>query len=149
MRGYWQDPAATDAAIDAGGWMHSGDLAVMDAAGYVQIVGRLKDMIIRGGENISPREVENLLYTFPGVSEAHVVGVPSPRLGEEVVAFVRPQPGVTLDEAALAAFCRERLAAYKVPRWWRIVDGFPMTVTGKVQKFRLREQAARELNPGN
>jgi len=143
MLGYWDDPEATAAAIDAGGWMHTGDLATMDEDGYVTIVGRIKDMIIRGGENIYPREIEEFLHTIPGVADAHVIGVPSERYGEEVMAWVKPQPGAALTEDDLVAACRAAIARYKVPRYWRIVDGFPMTVTGKVQKFRLRELAAR------
>jgi fatty-acyl-CoA synthase len=142
MLGYWGDEEATARAIDADGWMHTGDLATMDEDGYVSIVGRIKDMIIRGGENISPREIEEVLHTLPGVAEAHVVGVPSERYGEEVMAWVKPRAGAELTGEALAEACRGRLARYKVPRHWRIVDGFPMTVTGKVQKYRLRELAA-------
>jgi fatty-acyl-CoA synthase len=142
MLGYWGDVEATAAAIDADGWMHAGDLATMDDDGYVSIVGRIKDMIIRAGENISPREIEEFLHTLPGVAEAHVVGVPSDRYGEEVMAWVKPTAGASLVEAELLEACRGRLARYKIPRYWRVVDGFPMTVTGKVQKYRLRELAA-------
>jgi fatty-acyl-CoA synthase len=145
MRGYWGDEAATAASIDEGGWMHSGDLAVMEADGYVRIVGRLKDMIIRGGENISPREIEEILHTHPAVAEAQVIGVPSAKYGEEVMAWVRLGPGGQADEAALVAFCKQRLAGYKVPRFWRFTEAFPMTVTGKIQKFRLREMAVELL----
>jgi fatty-acyl-CoA synthase len=145
MRGYWNDEPATRTAIDAGRWMHSGDLAVMDEAGYVHIVGRLKDMIIRGGENIYPREVEAVLHQHPAVSEAQVVGVPSRKYGEEVMAWVRLAPGASASEEELERHCRERLAAYKRPRYWRFVEAFPMTVTGKVQKFRLREMAVELL----
>src|SRR5947209_20293537 len=144
MRGYWEDEQATRAAIDSG-WMRSGDLAAMDGEGYVHIVGRLKDVIIRGGENISPREIEEVLHTHPDVSEEQVVGVPSRKYGEEVMAWVRPRPGQAVAEEELARHCRERLAAFKVPRHWRFVDSFPMTVTGKVQKFRLREMAVELL----
>jgi fatty-acyl-CoA synthase len=144
MIGYWDDPAATAAAIDADGWMHTGDLAVMDDDGYVSIVGRIKDMIIRGGENIYPREIEELLHGLDGVADAHVIGVPSEHYGEEVMAWVKPRPGAHLTADGLEAATRGRIAGYKVPRHWRIVDEFPMTVTGKVQKFRLRELA---LNP--
>jgi fatty-acyl-CoA synthase len=149
MRGYWRDEAATRAAVDAAGWMHSGDQAVMRADGYVCITGRLKDLIIRGGENIAPREVEDVLLTHSAVREAQVVGVPSERYGEEVMAWVRLAPGAAADAGALSAHCRERLAGYKVPRHWRFVDAFPMTATGKVQKYRLREMAAeRPGGPG-
>ena len=146
MLGYWDDPAATAAAIDDQGWMHSGDLAVMDPDGYLRIVGRIKDMIIRGGENIYPREIEEFLHTLPEISDVHVIGVPSDRYGEEVMAWVRLRPGVRLNEAELAAACRGRIAAHKIPRYWRVVDEFPMTVTGKVQKFRMRAAAAQSMN---
>jgi fatty-acyl-CoA synthase len=145
MRGYWQDDRATRNSIDAGGWMHSGDLAVMDEDGYLHIVGRLKDMIIRGGENIYPREVEAVLHTHPAVSEAQVIGIPSRRYGEEVMAWVRLKPNGKANEGELKNYCQERLAGYKVPRCWRFVETFPMTVTGKVQKYRLREMAIAEL----
>ena len=145
MKGYWRDPEATARAIDASGWMHSGDLATMDADGYVNIVGRIKDMIIRGGENIYPREIEEYLHTHPAVSEAQVIGVPSARYGEEVMAWVRCVPGQTASEEELLAHCRGRIATYKIPRYWKLVDEFPMTVTGKVQKFRMREVAIAEL----
>jgi fatty-acyl-CoA synthase len=146
MRGYWNDEAATNAAIDAAGWMHSGDLAVMEESGYVHIVGRLKDMIIRGGENISPREIEEILVAHPDVSEVQVVGVPSRKYGEEVMAWVRPRPGATPNEQELTAYCRARLATFKVPRYWQIVETFPMTVTGKIQKYRLRQMAVELLS---
>ncbi len=146
MRGYWNDEAATTAAIDAAGWMHSGDLAVMEESGYVHIVGRLKDMIIRGGENISPREIEEVLVSHPDVSEAQVIGVPSRKYGEEVMAWVRSRPSAELNELDLTGYCRTHLAAYKVPRFWRFVETFPMTVTGKIQKFRLRQMAVELLN---
>jgi fatty-acyl-CoA synthase len=145
MRGYWNDEAATTAAIDAAGWMHSGDLAVMEESGYVHIVGRLKDMIIRGGENISPREIEEVVVTHPDVSEVQVIGVPSRKYGEEVMAWVRPRPGATPSEQELTAHCRSRLATFKVPRYWRFVETFPMTVTGKIQKYRLRQMAVELL----
>ena len=145
MRGYWQDEAATRAAVDSAGWMHTGDLALMQADGYVRIVGRIKDMIIRGGENVSPREIEEALACHPTVSEAQVIGVPSRKYGEEVMAWVRPRPGAACAEQELVSFCRERLAAYKVPRYWQFVESFPMTVTGKIQKFKLREMAVELL----
>jgi fatty-acyl-CoA synthase len=145
MRGYWNDEAATRASIDPAGWMHSGDLAVMEAEGYVHIVGRLKDMIIRGGENIYPREVEAALHSHPDVNEVQVVGVPSRRYGEEVMAWVRLAPGAAVGIEDLRVHCLGRLAAFKVPRYWQFVDSFPMTVTGKVQKFRLREMAVELL----
>jgi fatty-acyl-CoA synthase len=145
MRGYWNDEKATNNAIDAAGWMHSGDLAVMEESGYVHIVGRHKDMIIRGGENISPREIEELLVAHADVSEVQVIGVPSQRYGEEVMAWVRPRPGATLTEQELTTYCRSGLSAFKVPRYWRFVETFPMTVTGKIQKFRLRQMAVELL----
>jgi fatty-acyl-CoA synthase len=141
MLGYWRDEAATHKAINAAGWMHSGDLAVMDDDGFVHIVGRLKDMIIRGGENISPREIEDVLLTHADVSEVQVIGVPSKKYGEEVMGWVRLRSGVRVSEEDLTRFCRERIAGFKVPRYWRFVETFPMTVTGKVQKYRLREMA--------
>ena len=144
MLGYWGDEAATAAAIDADGWMHSGDLAVMDEDGYVRIVGRIKDMIIRGGENIYPREVEEFLHTLPAVSDAEVIGVPSERYGEEVMAWVRLRDGALATAEDLAAACRGRIATYKIPRYWKLVDAFPMTITGKVQKYRMRELAVAE-----
>ena len=145
MLGYWDDDAATARAIDAAGWMHTGDLATMDADGYVNIVGRIKDMIIRGGENVYPREVEEYLYTHPDVVDVQVIGVPSERYGEEVMAWVRLRPGASVTVTALDDFCRGRIASYKVPRYWKFVDAFPTTVTGKVQKFRMREMAIAEL----
>jgi fatty-acyl-CoA synthase len=145
MRGYWRDETATRAAIDCAGWMHSGDLAVMDEAGYVHIVGRIKDVIIRGGEKIPPVEVEAVLLANPDVSEAQVIGIPSRKYGEEIMAWIRARPGVVLEESCLAEFCRQRLSTYKVPSHWRFVDQFPTTVTGKVQKFKLREMAIEML----
>jgi fatty-acyl-CoA synthase len=145
MRGYWSNDQATRASIDAAGWMHSGDLATMDTAGYVNIVGRIKDMIIRGGENIYPREIEEFLMTHPGVSEAQVIGVPSAKFGEEVMAWIKPKACVSLAECDLVTFCSGQIARYKVPRYWKIVEQFPLTVTGKVQKFRMRELSVQEL----
>jgi fatty-acyl-CoA synthase len=145
MPGYWNDEDATRKAIDAAGWMHTGDLATMDDEGYVKIVGRIKDMIIRAGENISPREVEELLHTHGDVLEAQVIGIPSERCGEEVMAWVRLKPGATVTATGLEAHCSSRIAGFKVPRYWKFVDEFPMTVTGKVQKFRMREAAIVEL----
>ncbi|HEY3820502.1 MAG TPA: AMP-binding protein [Polyangiaceae bacterium] len=145
MLGYWNNDDATRAAIDASRWMHTGDLATMDDDGYVNIVGRIKDMIIRGGENVYPREIEEFLHTHPDVGEAQVIGIPSERYGEEVMAWVRCKPGVELTGEALTAFCTGKIATYKIPRHWKLVDAFPMTVTGKVQKFRMREMAIEEL----
>ena len=148
MLGYWDDEEATRGAIDAGGWMHSGDLAVMDDDGYVSIVGRIKDMIIRGGENIYPREIEEFLHGVAGVADVQVIGVPSEHYGEEVMAWLRLHDGAEVTEESLVAACRGRIASYKIPRFWKLVDAFPMTVTGKVQKFRLREIAVAELGLG-
>jgi fatty-acyl-CoA synthase len=146
MLGYWNDEAATSQAIDRARWMHTGDLATMDDSGYINIVGRIKDMIVRGGEKIYPREVEEFLMQHPAVAEAHVIGIPSARYGEEVMAWVRPRAGAELLEEDLAAFCRGRIATFKIPRHWKITSEFPMTVTGKIQKFRMREQAIAELS---
>ncbi|HEY4620102.1 MAG TPA: p-hydroxycinnamoyl-CoA synthetase, partial [Gaiellaceae bacterium] len=145
MLGYWNDPEATAKAIDSARWMHTGDLAVMDDDGYVRIVGRIKDLIIRGGENVYPREIEEFLLTIEGVSDAYVIGVPSERYGEEVMGWVRLRDGVSLTADELRAACQGRIATYKIPRYWKFVDSFPMTVTGKVQKFRMRELAIEEL----
>jgi fatty-acyl-CoA synthase len=145
MQGYWNDPAATAKAIDAAGWMHSGDLAVMDDEGYVRIVGRIKDMIIRGGENVYPREVEEFLHTVPGVADVQVIGVPCPRYGEEVMAWIKLRDDARLTGDDLRAACCGKIATFKIPRYWKFVDSFPMTVTGKVQKFKMREIAAAEL----
>lgn len=139
MAGYHEAPEATASAIDADGWYHTGDLASMDDRGFLRIEGRVKDMIIRGGENIYPREIEDLLFSHPDVAEVAVVGVPDAKWGEVVAAFVRPRLGSTPTEAHLRAFCRERLAPYKAPQHWIFVDTFPLTPSGKIQKFRLRE----------
>jgi fatty-acyl-CoA synthase len=145
MKGYWNDEAATRAAIDEAGWMHTGDLATMDEYGYVNIVGRLKDMVIRGGENIYPREIEEVLFQHPTVASAQVIGVPDARMGEELMAWVTFREGQQASEDDLRTFCRERLAHFKVPRYWKVVSEFPMTVTGKIQKFKMREVAIEEL----
>ena len=145
MLGYWGDEARTKEAIDAEGWMHTGDLATLDDKGYCRIVGRIKDMVIRGGENVYPREIEEFLHQHPDVQDVQVVGVPDPRYGEELCAWVIPRAGATLDEESVRAFCRDRIAHYKTPRYVRIVEGFPITVTGKVQKFLIREQMIKEL----
>jgi fatty-acyl-CoA synthase len=139
MLGYWDDVAATREAIDEVRWMHTGDLATIDDDGYVSIVGRIKDMIIRGGENIYPREIEEFLYTHPAIADAQVIGVPDERYGEIVCAWVVLKPGASLDETELRDFCRDRIAHFKIPALIRFVDEFPMTVTGKIQKFRMRE----------
>jgi fatty-acyl-CoA synthase len=142
MRGYWDDDGRTNESIDAGGWMHSGDLATMDAQGYCRIVGRSKDMVIRGGENIYPREVEEFLYRHPKILDVQCVGVPDEKYGEELCACVVLRPGSTATVEEIRDFCRGQIAHYKVPRYVKFVDSFPMTVTGKVQKFLLRQQVA-------
>ncbi len=145
MIGYWGNEAATHQAIDAAGWMHTGDLATADEDGYVNIVGRIKDMIIRGGENVYPREVEEYLYTHPAVLDVQIIGVPSEKYGEEVMAWVKRRTGMDVSREDLVAFCRGRIATFKIPSYWKFVDEFPTTVTGKVQKFRMREMAVAEL----
>ncbi len=145
MLGYWEDEERTAEAIDAEGWMHTGDQATMDDAGYLKIVGRIKDMVIRGGENVYPREVEEFLLGHPDVLDVQVVGVPDERFGEELCAWVRCREGAACEPEDLREHCRGRIAHYKVPRYVRFTDEFPMTVTGKVQKFKLRERAVDEL----
>jgi fatty-acyl-CoA synthase len=145
MLGYWQNPEATAKAIDSARWLHSGDLATMDAEGYLNIVGRSKEMIIRGGENIYPREIEDFLYRHPKIKDVQVVGVPDEAYGEEVMAWVILKPGERADGDELRAFCQGQISHYKIPRYWSFVEAFPMTVTGKIQKFRLREMAIEEL----
>jgi fatty-acyl-CoA synthase len=145
MLGYWNEPEKTDEAIDSARWMHTGDLATMDADGYCKIVGRIKDMVIRGGENVYPREIEEFLYGHPDVADVQVIGVPDERYGEELCAWVQLRDGAQADEAAMREFCQGRLAHYKVPRYVMFVDEFPMTVTGKVQKFLMREESVRRL----
>jgi fatty-acyl-CoA synthase len=145
MLGYWNNPQATTSSIDAARWMHTGDLATMDDDGYVNIVGRLKDMVIRGGENVYPREIEEFLYAHPGVADAQVIGVPSHKYGEEIMAWVMPRKGVELTAEDLTEYCRGKIATYKIPRYWKFVESFPMTVTGKVRKVEMREMAVKEL----
>ena len=145
MLGYWNDPDKTAAAIDSEGWMHSGDLATMDADGYVNIVGRIKDMIIRGGENIYPREIEEFLYTHPAVADAQVIGVPDLKYGEEIMAWVQLAPGEQLTQDELKEFCRGKIARFKVPRYVSFVSEFPMTVTGKIRKIEMREKSISDL----
>ncbi|MEE8486353.1 MAG: AMP-binding protein [Acidimicrobiia bacterium] len=145
MIGYWNESERTAEVIDAEGWMHTGDLATMDDEGYVKIVGRIKDMIIRGGENVYPREIEEFLYTHPDIVDAQVIGVPDQKFGEQVMAWVTLKPGATLTEEDVKEYCRGRIAHYKVPAYVAFVDEFPMTVTGKIQKFKLREMAVEEL----
>ena len=148
MLGYWNDPERTAEAIDADGWMHTGDLAVMDGEDYVNIVGRIKDMIIRGGENVYPREIEEFLYTHPDIVEVQVIGVPDARYGEQVMAWVQLRDGAGTTEEDVKAFCRGSIAHYKVPHYIKFTDTFPMTITGKIQKFKMREQSIEELGLG-
>jgi fatty-acyl-CoA synthase len=145
MRGYWNDPERTAKAIDEARWIASGDLATLDEDGYCNIVGRLKDMVIRGGENLFPREIEEFLFRHPKVEEAEVFGVPDPKYGEELCAWIKLRPGEAASEEEIRDFCRDRIAHFKIPRYIRFVDGFPMTVTGKVQKFVMRRQMIEEL----
>jgi fatty-acyl-CoA synthase len=145
MLGYWDNPPATAAAIDRARWMHTGDLATIDAEGYLNIVGRIKDVILRGGDNIYPREVEEFLYTHPAVADVQVIGVPSLRYGEDVMAWVKLKDGASATGDEIMAFCKNRIATNKIPVFWKFVDGFPMTVTGKIQKYLMREQAVEEL----
>ena len=145
MLGYWNDEARTVEAIDSDGWMHTGDLAVMDDEGYVNIVGRIKDMIIRGGENVYPREIEEFLYTHPDIVDVQVIGVPDIRYGEEVMAWIQLRDGAKTTGEDIKEFCRGTIAHYKVPRYFKFTDTFPMTITGKVQKFKMREQSIAEL----
>ncbi|MBZ0092609.1 MAG: AMP-binding protein [Sulfuricellaceae bacterium] len=148
MQGYYGDPEATKKAVDENGWLRSGDLGTMDADGYVRITGRLKEMIIRGGENIYPREIEEVLFAHPQVSQAAVFGVPDDFYGEQVMAWLQLRPGAAATEAEIRAYCREQLAHFKVPHYIWFVEEFPMTVTGKLQKFRMREMALKKLKPG-
>ena len=148
MLGYWNDEARTAEAIDSNGWMHTGDLAVMDDEGYVNIVGRIKDMIIRGGENVYPREVEEFLYPHPDIVDVQVIGVPDVRYGEQVMAWVQLRDGADTTGKDIKEFCRASIAHYKVPRYIKFTDTFPMTITGKIQKFKMREQSIEELGLG-
>ena len=148
MLGYWDDEEQTRGVIDAARWMHTGDLAVMDAGGYLNIAGRIKDMVIRGGENVYPREVEEFLYTHPAIEDVQVIGVPDAKYGEELCAWVKLRPGAGLSLEDVRAFCTGKIAHFKIPRYVRITDEFPMTVTGKVQKFRMREVSITELDLG-
>jgi fatty-acyl-CoA synthase len=145
MLGYWDDPLRTAEAIDTARWMHTGDLATIDAEGYCNIVGRIKDMVIRGGENVYPREVEEFLYRHPKIADVQVFGVPDPKYGEEICAWIKLRAGETLTADEIRAFCNGQIAHQKIPRHIRFVDEYPMTVTGKVQKFLMREAMAEEL----
>jgi len=146
MLKYWNNPEATENAIDPQGWLHTGDLAIMDAEGYVQIVGRIKDMVIRGGENIYPKEIEEFLYTHPAISDVQVTGVPDPQFGEELIAWIKLAPQANnVSEEELKSFCQGTISHFKIPRYFKFVDSFPMTVTGKIQKFKMREISIEEL----
>ena len=145
MLGYWDDIHSTRQAIDSARWMHSGDLATMDGDGYVNIVGRIKDMVLRGGENIYPREVEEFLFTKPEIADVQVIGVPDAKYGEELMAWVKLRPGISITGEELRNFCKGKIATYKIPRYWKFVDAFPMTVTGKIQKYKMREVGVEEL----
>jgi fatty-acyl-CoA synthase len=145
MLGYWNNPQATAEAIDEAGWMHTGDLASMNEEGYVNIAGRNKDMIIRGGENVYPRELEEFFFTHPAVADVQVIGIPCSRYGEEIVAWIKFHPGHSASELELQTWCKERIAHFKTPRHFKFVEEFPMTVTGKIQKFRMREISIEEL----
>jgi len=150
MLGYWNDPEKTAAAIDPARWMHTGDLAVMLEDGYTNIVGRIKDMVIRGGENLYPREIEEFLYQHPDIADVQVIGVPDEKYGEELCAWILMKPGTEpLDQAAVAAFCEGHLSRHKVPRYVLVVDDFPMTVTGKVRKMDMRERTVEILGLGS
>jgi fatty-acyl-CoA synthase len=148
MLGYWNDEARTRESIDAARWMHTGDLAVMDEEGYVNIVGRSKDMVIRGGENVYPREIEEFLYSHPKISDVQVIGVPDKKYGEEIMAWVKLREGQEATPEELQAYCRDKIAYFKVPRYFKFVDAFPMTVTGKIQKFKMRQTSIEELGLG-
>ena len=145
MLGYWNNPKATAEAIDQARWMHTGDLAVMDEEGFVNIVGRIKDMILRGGENIYPREIEEFLYTHEAIEDVQVIGVPSEKFGEEVMAWIKLKSGHNITPEHLDEFCRHQIAHYKIPKFWKFVNAFPMTVTGKIRKVEMREMAIEEL----
>ena len=146
MLGYWDDRARTDEALDKEGWMHTGDLATLDDEGYCNIVGRIKDMVIRGGENVYPREIEEFLYRHPKVQDVQVIGVPDAKYGEELCAWVRLKSGQSATPEEIRDFCKGQIAHYKIPRYIRFVSEFPMTITGKVQKFVMREQTIKDLD---
>ncbi len=145
MRGYWNDEEKTREAIDTAGWMHTGDQATIDAEGYCNIVGRIKDMVIRGGENVYPREIEEFLYRHPKVQDVQVIGVPDEKYGEELCAWIKLREGESANPEEIRAFCKDQIAHYKIPRYVKFVDGFPMTVTGKIQKFKMREEMIAEI----
>lgn len=146
MLKYWNDPEATQQAIDEAGWMHTGDLGIMDKEGYINISGRIKDVIIRGGENISPREIEEFLHTNPVIEDVHIIGVPDEKFGEEIMAWVKIRKGETTTSEDLSRFCKDKIAYYKIPKYWKFVDSFPTTVTGKIRKVEMRKISTKELN---
>ena len=145
MRGYYNDPEATAKVIDHAGWLHSGDLGVMDERGYCKITGRAKEMVIRGGENIYPREIEEFLFTHPRIKDVQVIGVPDEKYGEELQVWIQLKEGESATAEEIQAFCRGKIAHYKIPRYVKFVTDFPMTLSGKVQKFKMRETAIKEL----
>ncbi|WP_419870942.1 AMP-binding protein [Chryseobacterium sp. CT-SW4] len=145
MLKYWNDPENTKKVIDSARWMHTGDMAVMDEEGYITISGRIKDLIIRGGENISPKEIEDFLYTYPNILDVQIIGVPSEKFGEEVMAWVKVRKGFNVSEVELLDYCKGRIAHYKVPKFWKFVDEFPMTISGKIRKVEMREISIQEL----
>ncbi len=145
MLKYWNNPEATDSVIDDGRWMHTGDQATMDDEGYINITGRIKDLIIRGGENISPKEIEDFLYTHSGIEDVQVIGVPSEKYGEEVMAWGKPKENANLTEQEMHSYCSDRIAHYKVPKYWKFVDSFPMTISGKIRKVEMRKVSTKEL----
>lgn len=145
MLKYWNDPENTKKVIDDGRWMHTGDMAVMDEEGYVTISGRIKDLIIRGGENISPKEIEDFLYTYPNILDVQIIGVPSEKFGEEVMAWIKVRKGFNVTEDELLSYCKDRIAHYKVPKYWKFVEEFPMTISGKIRKVEMREVSMKEL----
>src|SRR5690606_10571522 len=145
MLGYCDDPEKPAEAGDAEGWMHTGDLDTIDAEGYCNIVGRIKGMVIRGGENVYPREIEEYLFRHPKIEDVQVIGVPDPKYGEEICAWIKPRAGVSLTRDEVIDFCKGQIAHYKIPRYVKFVDGFPMTVTGKIQKFEMRKAMIAEL----
>lgn len=149
MQKYWNDPENTRKVLDDSRWMHTGDLATMDDEGYITISGRIKDLIIRGGENISPKEIEDFLYTYPNILDVQIIGVPSEKFGEEVMAWVKLRKGFNVTEEELLKYCKDRIAHYKVPKFWKFVDEFPMTISGKIRKVEMREISIRELGLEN
>ncbi|NMB85140.1 MAG: AMP-binding protein, partial [Methanothrix sp.] len=145
MRCYYNNPVATDQVVDKNGWLHTGDLGILDENDYCKITGRLKDMVIRGGENIYPREIEEFLYTHPAISDVQVIGVPDVKYGEELMAWIKLKKGAFATPEEIKAFCKGKIAHFKIPRYIKFVDDFPMTVSGKIQKFKMREMSIEEL----